>query len=523
MITSLTYIPGGAVKMELDGKDLTVKQLTQFARTKEKIEFTERAKQRMQKSRDFVEKMFREGIPAYGTTTGIGELASILLTPAQAKELSKYMVYSHASGYGEALPEEVVRATIATRLNVLAKGISGVRIEVAEFIAEMLNRGVVPVMYPASVGACGDLAPLAQAMLVPLGKGEAFYQGERLPGRRALELVGLEPIEYQIRDGLAVINGSQLIAGLASLEVSDADTLIKSAEIVATLSFEALKAVTLAFDDEILRLRGFSGGIKCATNIRKMIAGSTILGKQERVQDAYSIRSTPQVLGTVKDCLDYVKKQVEIEINSGADNPLFVPKENGNGRYLTGANFQGTPVALPLEMLGMGVTTVAVISERRLNRLTNSNLNIGLPGFLIEGAGLYTGIMIPQYTAASLICENRILCTPAAIGSIPTAADQEDFVSMGTNTALKTRKIVDNAFAVIAIELLAAAQAVDLRIKKEGGKLGKGTQAAYDVVRKWVKFLDEDRPLYPDIEKLKLVVQNGELLMAVEEAVGGLE
>jgi len=509
--------------MKLDGKSLNTKQLAKAARSKEKIEFTEGAKQRMQKSRNFVEKMFREGIPAYGTTTGIGELASVLLTPEQAKKFSTYMVYSHAAGYGKPLPEEVVRATITTRLNVLAKGVSGIRVEIAEFVAEMLNQGVIPVMYPASVGACGDLAPLAQAMLVPIGKGEAFYQGERLSGEEALKRVGLKPIEYQIRDGLAVINGSQLIAGLASLEVDDSDLLIKSSEIVAALTFEALKAVTLAFDDEILRLRGFQGGIRCAANIRKLITGSTILGKQERVQDAYSIRSTPQVVGTVKDALDYVRKQVEIEINGGADNPLFVPKENGEDRYLTGANFQGTPIALPLEMLGQGITTVSVISERRLNRLINPNLNIGLPGFLIEGAGLYTGIMIPQYTAASLVCENRTLCTPAAIGSIPTAADQEDFVSMGTNTAIKTRTIIDNSFAVIAIELLAAAQAVDLRIKKSGGKLGKGTQIAYDFVRKYVSFLDKDRPLYPDIEKLTKAVKSGELLKVVEDAIGELK
>jgi histidine ammonia-lyase len=510
--------------MKLDGKSLTTEALTCAVRCKEKIEISEDSKVKMQKSRDFVEKMFREQIPAYGTTTGIGELASVILSPEQAKKLSTYMVYSHASGYGEALPEEVVRAAIITRLNVLAKGVSGVRVEVADFIAEMLNCGVIPVMYPASVGACGDLAPLAQAMLVPLGKGDAFYKGKRLPGKEALAKAGLKPIQYEIRDGLAVINGSQLIAGLASLEISDANTLIRTSEITAALTFEALKAVTLAFDDEILCLRGFEGGIKCASNIRRLIRNSTILGKPERVQDAYSIRSTPQVIGSVKDALDFVKKQVEIEINSGADNPLFVPKDTkDSGRYLTGANFQGTPVALPLELLGMGITTVSIISERRLNRLINPNLNIGLPGFLIEGAGMYTGIMIPQYTSAYLVNENRVLCTPAATGSIPTAADQEDFVSMGTNTAIKTRKIIDNAFAVVAIELMTAAQAVDLRIKKEGGKLGQGTQVAYDFVRNYVNFLDEDRPLYPDIERVANAIKTGELLKAVEKVTGGLD
>lgn len=508
--------------MKFGKEDLSVKDVEKIARSEEKIELSEESKQRMQKSRDFVEKMFREKRPAYGTTTGIGELANVFLTPEQARKFSKYLIYSHSGGYGKPVSKENVRAAIATRLNVLCKGVSGVRVEVVEFITEMLNRGVTPIMYPASVGACGDLAPLAQAMLVPLGEGEAFYKGKRLSGKEALKRAGLEPITYEIRDGLAVINGSQLIVGMGALEVKDTDVLTKTSEIVAALTFEALKAVTMAFTDEILRLRGFVGGIKCASNIRRLIEGSTILGKQERVQDAYSIRSTPQVVGTIKDCLDFVRKQVEIELNGAADNPLFVP-EGDDGRYLAGANFQGTPVALPLELLGMGATTISVISERRLNRLVNPNLNIGLPGFLIEGAGLYSGIMIPQYTAASLVCQNRVLCTPAAIGSIPTAADQEDFVSMGTNTAIKTREIIDNSFAVVAIELLAAVQAVDLRIKKESGQLGKGTQVAYNVVRKYVKFLDEDRPLYPDIERLVKVVKSGELLKAVEEVIGELE
>jgi len=510
--------------MKLDGKNLDVEKLKKIAEG-EKIEIANECRLRIEKSRDFVEYMFKNKIPAYGTTTGIGELAKVILNPQEARKLSTFMVYSHASGYGEALPEDVVRATITTRLNVLCKGVSGVRIEVVDFIANMLNKGVIPVMYPASVGACGDLAPLAQAMLVPIGKGEAFYKGKRMSGIKALEAVGLKPIEYEIRDGLAVINGSQLIAGLSSLEVFESEKLVKTAEIIACLSFEALKAVTMAFDDEILRLRGFEGGIKSASNIRKLLAGSKILEKQERIQDAYSIRSTPQVLGSVKDAVSYVKKQVEIEINAGADNPLFVPKDDvkSGGRYLAGANFQGTPIALPLEMLGQGITTIGVISERRLNRLVNENLNEGLPGFLIEGAGMFTGIMIPQYTAAFLVNENRVLCTPAAIGSIPTAADQEDFVSMGTNTALKTKKIIDNCYGILAIELLAATQAVDLRMKQENKDISPAMRVVYELVREKVSFLSEDRPLYPDIEEIKKILLDDKLLSKVESIVGGLE
>ena len=508
--------------MKLNGNNLTTKLLAKLARTNEQIEISKESKEKIKQSRKFVEKMFKEKRSAYGTTTGIGELANVFLTPEQAEKFSKYLIYSHAGGYGEPVTEENVRAAIITRLNVLCKGVSGIRLEVVEFIADMLNKGVIPVMYPASVGACGDLAPMAQAMLVPMGEGEAFYEGIRMSGAEALKKVRLTPIVYGIRDGLAVINGSQLTAGMAALEINDSDLLIKTAEIVSALSFEALKVVTKAFDEDILKLRGFEGGVKCAKNIRRLIDGSEILIKQDRVQDAYSIRSTPQVLGTVKDAFDYTKRQIEIEINGAADNPLFVPIGD-DGKYLTGANFQGTPIALPLEFLGMSITTLAVLSERRLNRLINPALNVGLPGFLTEEPGLNSGIMIPQYTAASLVNECRVLSTPAAIGSIPTAADQEDFVSMGTNTAIKTRKIVDNAFAVVAIELLAATQAAELRIKKEGKQLGKATQIVYDVVRKYVSFLSEDRPLYKDIEILVKVVRSGEIVNAVESAIGKLD
>lgn len=513
-----TRIGWGVNIIELNGESLTIEKLVKISRENAKITISENSKGKILKSRKIVEKMFRNKEVAYGTTTGIGELANVILTPEQAQKFSRYLIYSHAAGYGDPVEKDAVRAAIASRINTLCKGVSGVRLEVVEFITKMLNREVTPVMYPASVGACGDLAPLAQAMLVPLGEGEAFYKYKRLSGKKALEKVGLKPIKYEIRDGLAVINGSQLIAGMGALEVYDADILIKTSEIAAAMTFEALKAVTMAFDDDILKARGFEGGIESAENIRRLIECSEILGKQERVQDAYSIRSTPQVTGAFKDSLKWIRKQIEIELNSGADNPLFIPKET-EGKYLAGANFQGTPIALPLELLGISMTTLSVLSERRLNRLINPNLNVGLPAFLIKGAGIYSGIMIPQYTAASLVCENRVLSTPAATGSISTAADQEDFVSMGTNTAIKTRKIIDNTAAVIAIEFLAAAQALDLR----GGEPGKGVKAAYNLIRKNIKFLNKDRPLYPDIEKLTELVRSGEILKVVENEIGKLK
>jgi histidine ammonia-lyase len=513
--------------VKLDGKNLKVEDLVEIARNRAKIEISESGKKRIKASRAIVERMVRNKEVAYGTTTGIGELANVILSPEQTKDFQKYLIYSHAGGYGEPVEEDGVRAAIASRMNTLSKGISGVRLEVAEKVIEILNKKVTPVMYPASVGACGDLAPLSQAMLVPLGEGEAFYEGKRMPGAEALKAAGIEPIEYEARDGLAVINGSQLMAGLGALAVYDAERLVKLSEIAAAMTFEALKAVIKHFDERLFKARGFEGGVTCAENIRRLVEGSEILGKQERVQDAYSLRSTPQVTGAVKDTLKFVREQIEIEINAGADNPLFIPDDpenaSGEGTYLAGANFQGTPIALPLELLGMGITTISVLSERRVNRLVNPNLNIGLPAFLTKGAGMYSGIMIPQYTAASLVCKNRVLCTPAAVGSIPTAADQEDFVSMGTNTAIKTREIIDNTYAVVAIELLTAAQALDFRMEKEDKKPSKAVKAAYNVVRKYVKFLEEDRPLVYDIEKLTKVVKSGELLEAVEKEIGALK
>ncbi|MHA1675642.1 MAG: HAL/PAL/TAL family ammonia-lyase [Candidatus Njordarchaeales archaeon] len=505
-------------KIKLDGESLTIEKLVDIARNGAKIQISRKSEKEILKSRDIVENMFKNKEVAYGTTTGIGELANVILTPEQARKFSRYLIYSHAGGYGKPVDKDSVRAAITARLNTLCKGISGIRLEVVKFIAEMLNRDITPVMYPASVGACGDLAPLAQAMLVPIGEGEAFYKGKRLSGKEALKKVGLKPIKYEIRDGLAAINGSQLICGMGALEIFDADIIIKTSEISAAMSFEALKAVLMAFDDDLLRIRGFEGGRECAENIRKLVRGSKILGKQERVQDAYSIRSTPQVVGAAKDALKWIRKQIEIELNGGADNPVFIPKEKG-GKYIAGANFQGTPIALPLELLGISITTLSVITERRINRLVNPNLNMGLPAFLIKGAGIYSGIMIPQYTAAFLVNENRILSTPAATGSITTEDEQEDFVSMGTNTVIKTRKIIDNTAAIIGIELLAAAQALDLR----GQEPGIGVKAAYNLVRKYVKFLDKDRPLYPDIEILAKLVKEGKFVEVVEKKIGKLK
>ncbi len=499
---------------------LTIEGVSRVARNREKVELSETALNRIKHCREFVEKKIAEHAIMYGITTGIGELSEVFLPPEQLKAFQKYIVYSHAAGYGDPIAEDDVRASILSRINVLSQGHSGCRPIIVETMRELLNRGVTPVMCQrGSVGACGDLAPMSQMALVLIGEGEAFYQGERLPSAEALRRAGIQPVVFEARDGLASINGSNVITGMASLQLIDAQTFTKTAEIAAAMTLEALKANMLAYDERLHKVRGFRGAIECAANIRTLTADSEILAqKGKKVQDAYSMRSTPQVIGSAKDTYRFCREMIETELNGVGDNPIFFPDEDG-GTVLTGANFQGTPIAFPLEFVGTAVTTVAVMSERRTNRVLNKNLSVGLPAFLTEGAGMFSGMMLSQYTQGALICENRILSHPAATGSIPAAADQEDFVSMGMTTAIKTRQIISNACAVVGIELLCDAQAADFR---KPLKLGKGSTAVYDLIRSHIKYMKEDRPLYDDINKMAELVRTGKILDAAETAVGKL-
>ncbi len=392
--------------------------------------------------------------------------------------------------------------------------------EIVQTLAEMLNRGVAPVMCQrGSVGACGDLSPMAQMALVPMGEGEAFFQGKRMAGKEAMDKAGIPIITYEARDGLATINGSNVITGMGSLQILDTERWIKMSEIAAAITLDALNANMLAYDERLHKARGHQGSIDSAENIRHIVEGSDYLKeKGKKVQDAYSLRSTPQVVGAAKDTLQFSRKMFLTELNGVGDNPLFFPDDGGT--VITGANFQGTPLAFGLEFLGIAVTTVAVLSERRTNRLLNPHLSAGLPAFLTKGAGMFAGLMLTQYTAGMLISENRVLSHPAATGSIPAAADQEDFVSMGMTTAIKTRQIIDNANAVVAIELMAGAQALDFRPQ---WKHGPGVNAAYKTIRKYVDHLEEDRPLFDDINTLAGVVKSGEILDEVEKAIGPLK
>lgn len=499
---------------------LGIDDVVKVARKNEKIELSRGARGRIKRSRAVVEKLIARKERIYGVSTGIGELSEVILEPAQLKDFQKYVVYSHAAGWGDPVAIDDARAAWLTRINVLSKGYSGIRPLVVETLVEMLNRGVTPVMcQKGSVGASGDLNPLGQGALVLMGEGEAFYKGKRMGGKEAMDRAGINTLAFEARDGLATINGSNLVAGMGCLQIHDADILVKTSEIAAAMTLEALLPNMLAFDERIHRVRGYQGAIECAENIRRIVEGSEILaGRPQKVQESYSLRSTPQVVGAVKDTLRFVEKMFETEVNGVGDNPLFF--EDKGGICLTGANFQGTPLAFALEFLGIALTTLGVLSERRMNRLINPNLNMGLPAFLTKGAGMFSGMMLAQYTAAALVCENRVLSTPAATGSISTAADQEDFVSMATTTSFKTKQIVKNSSAIIAIELMAAAQALDFR---KPLKPGKGTQAALDAIRQRVRHLEEDRPLYVDIASLSDMVETGEILGAVQKVLGDLK
>ncbi len=503
----------------LDGHSLKVEDVVSVARNGEPVGIHRDARSRIEKCRGLLERKIASREIVYGVNTGIGELSEVVLTPEQVGRFQRYLVYSHAAGTGEPMSEEDARAAMLSRLNTHCWGHSGIRTELVDTMVEMLNRAVNPVMCQrGSVGACGDLAPMAQMALVLIGEGEAFYHGQRLPGAQAMQSAGIPTVAFRERDGLACINGSNVITGAGCLEVYDAERWVRTQEIALAMTLEALNANMQAFDPRVHRVRGFPGAQACAENVRTLTAGSELLQRPgKKVQDAYSLRSSPQVVGAAKDSLAWSRYMLEIELNHAADNPTFFAEEEA---VLSGANFQGTPMAFALEALGLAVTTVGVLSERRTNRLMNPHLSAGLPAFLTQGAGMFSGLMLTQYTAGALVAENRVLATPAATGSIPAAADQEDFVSMGMTTAIKSRRILENSWPILAVEMIAAAQAFDFRGPSQASP---GSRSAYDVIRRHVRTLEEDRPMYPDLDSITQVLRSGEMLDAVEKVVGKLK
>jgi histidine ammonia-lyase len=508
-------------KLIITGSDLKITDVVNVARYGQKVELHPDARKRIIECRKMLEKKIVAHEIMYGVNTGIGEFSEIVLDDNQIRDFQRYLVYNHAAGIGDPAPIEIVRGAMLGRMNVHAHGNSGNRLEITETLAEMLNRGVTPyVCQKGSVGACGDLAPMSQIALLMLGEGKAYYNGELLDGKVAMERAGIHVPGLYARDGLACINGSNMLTAMSAIWLVDANNWLKQAEIAASMSLEALKANMKPYNTLLHEARGFRGAVRSAKAINKCISGGDLIESRvkSKVQDAYSMRSTPQVIGAAHDMLAYARSQVETELNGVGDNPIFFPDRN---MQLTGANFQGSPVSVPMDMAGASITMVSVMSERRMNRLNNPALSVGLPAFLTKGAGMFSGMMLSQYTADTLIVEQRILSVPASIQSIPAAADQEDFVSMGMNTSIKNNQILDCAYGILGIEYMAAAQALDFR--KEEYSFGKGVQKAKDVIRKYVDFLDIDRPLYPDHTVMKELVRSCEILTEVEKEVGSLE
>jgi histidine ammonia-lyase len=501
----------------IDGETLTIENIVKVARENAKVVIPEKVKKRIRKSREVLENLIKKGQVIYGVNTGFGALSNVTIPSQFLKQLQVNLIRSHSAGVGESLSTDVVRALMLLRANTLAKGYSGVRLETLEAIVEMLNKGVHP-MIPSkgSVGASGDLAPLSHMVLVLIGEGKAEYKGEIMSGREAMKKAGIKPVELEVKEGIALNNGTQLMSAIAALTVHDAENLIKTAEITAALTLEALLGFYDAFDEKIQKVRPHKGQATTAENIRALVDGSQLvqtgaqaMEKLHHPHDAYSLRCTPQVLGAARDAIEYARKVVEIEINSATDNPLVFPEE---AMCLSGGNFHGQPISLAMDFLGIALAMVGNISERRITRLMDERLNNGLPAFLIPPEakkGVSSGLMTVQYTAAALASENKILAHPACVDSIPTSANFEDFVSMGVAAAQKARQILENTQYIVAIELLCAAQAIEYRGAE---KLGRGTKKAYEAVREKVSVLKEDRVLSEDIEKIKSLVESGKIV-----------
>ncbi|MBI1808126.1 MAG: histidine ammonia-lyase [Ignavibacteria bacterium] len=512
----------------LDGNSLTVEDVYQCSAMPSTVSFSASAKRRMKASRRVVEDWIRRGETIYGVTTGFGEFSNVKISPEHLEQLQENLIVSHSAGAGEPLPHQVVRAMTILRLNALAKGYSGIRLETMEFFRTVFNASIIPIIpSKGSVGSSGDLAPLAHLVLTLLGKGRVFYDGAVMDSGVALKRIGLKPWTLSAKEGLALVNGTQMMTAYASLVVWEAIQLCKMADVAGAMSVEALKGSDTAFDSRIHDVRPHRGQQASAANLRRLMAKSEIRESHRhgdpRVQDAYSIRCIPQVHGASRDAVRYVHEIVSTEINSATDNPLIFP---AGKTHLEGGNFHGQPVALALDFLAIALAEFASISERRVERMVNGSLS-GLPRFLTEDGGLNSGLMVAQYTAASLVSENKVLAHPASVDSIPTSANQEDHNSMGSISAQKVWQILHNVQTVIAIELMVAAQGIDFsRIHpttKRVMKAGRGIQAAYNTIRKHITHLNHDRVLYDDIQTALRLLRDGSVLHAVEKTIGRLQ
>ena len=528
-------------KITIDGQTLDLEKIVAVSCNGVKVEISPKAKEKVRRCRQLVEDFVNEKKVIYGLTTGFGALGSKWLPPDDTVELQTNLIKSHSSAVGNPLRKDIVRAMMLLRANSLARGNSGIRLETLETLVEMINKGVHPVIpEKGSVGASGDLAPLSHMTLVLIGdkEGKAEYNGETLSGDQAMERAGIKAVHLQSKEGLALNNGSQLMTAIGSIVLYEAEILVKTAEIAASMSLEALCGISDAFDTRIHEARPQIGQMTTARNIRALIDGSEVVKSSEKMiaeimaaksegkdvsfrspQDPYSLRCVPQVIGAVRDSVSHVKQILQREINSATDNPLIFPEDR---QSLGGGNFHGQPVAIAMDLLGIALATLGNISERRIARLIDSSLSNGLPGFLIPRdvkEGLHNGFMIAQYTAASLASENKVLAHPASVDSIPTCANFEDFVSMGTTAARKATEILKNVRYIVAIELLCAAQGIDFRGPE---KIGRGTKSAFRRIREKVPQLTKDRVLSKDIEEVAQLIASNEILTTVEKAIGTL-
>ncbi len=502
----------------LNGHSLSLEDVWRVAKKGYGVRLDPGAVALVQRGADKVASWVREERSIYGITTGFGDLSSVVIPKDKSRQLQTNLLLSHACGTGERFSEEVVRAIMLLRINTLTRGFSGISLPTLERLVEYLNRGIHPLIpSQGSVGASGDLCPLSHVAITLLGYGKVLYQGKERDTMDVLQSLGMEPIELQPKEGLALNNGTQALTAVGALALLEALDLAKIADIAAALSLEALHGVPYAFDSRTHDLRPHLGQKLVASNMRKLLDGSEIVAryKHDRVQDAYSLRCVPQVHGASRDAFEYVKQKIQIEINSVTDNPLIFAADE---EALSGGNFHGQPIAIAMDFFGIAAAELGSISERRTARLVDHKLS-GLPPFLVNKSGLNSGFMIPQYVAASLVSENKVLCHPSSVDSIPTSANQEDHVSMGMYSSRKAATIAENVRKILAIELLSASQGLEF---SKPLLPGKGTHAAYKTIRREIAPVEEDRYLHPDILSLISLLEEGKLLEAVEGEVGEL-
>ncbi|MBC6002194.1 MAG: histidine ammonia-lyase [Paeniclostridium sordellii] len=504
-------------KIIIDGRDLTIEDVVNVSRNGYKVELSDDVINKVKLSRKLVDKFVDEQKVVYGITTGFGKFSDVVISKEETHKLQRNLIISHACGVGEPLEEDIVRAIMLLRINNLSQGYSGVRVETLNTLLGMLNNDVHPIIpEKGSLGASGDLAPLAHMVLTMIGEGEAIYNGKRMTSKEAMNLAGVDILpELSSKEGLALINGTQVMTAIGALTTYDAMNLLKLADVALSLTMESLNGITCAMDERVHLVRAHRGQINTAKNVLDILSESEMTTKQGdlRVQDAYSLRCSPQIHGASKDAIEYVRNKINIEINSVTDNPIIFPEQED---VISGGNFHGQPMALSFDFLGIALSEIANISERRLERLVNPALSNGLPAFLTKNGGVNSGFMIVQYSAASLVSENKVLAHPASVDSIPSSANQEDHVSMGTIAARKAKEIMENTRNVLAMEILGAVQAIDLRGKK---KLGIGTEAAYNIVRSHINFIEEDIVMYKEINKCDEIIKKNLIVEAVEKAL----